>query len=242
VDDFIGMAQGSWRHRRHVKRMLLHTLDKIFPPLDQQDNEHRQEPTSVKKMRQGDATWATRKIILGWILDTIRLTNEIHAHRIIRLTELFESVPCNQRCVSTKKWQQLAGEIHSMFIMVPGGWGLFSVLQQVLKVRRKNGTRLRLISEVHTILWDFRFLATDLKESPAHIAELIPSAFSATIGYHDTIGKGMDGIHFVPLPDGTTPLIWSSPFPTEVQDRLVSYTNLIGTIINSDLELAASVA
>jgi hypothetical protein len=50
VDDFIGMFQGSWRQRRHVKRVLLHTLGNIFRLLDQQDNNHRQEPTSIKKM------------------------------------------------------------------------------------------------------------------------------------------------------------------------------------------------
>jgi hypothetical protein len=80
VDDFIGMVQGTWKNRRHIKRVILHTLDTIFRPLDLEDNKHRQEPASVKKMQKGDATWATRKIILVWILDIIRLTVELPAH------------------------------------------------------------------------------------------------------------------------------------------------------------------
>jgi hypothetical protein len=56
VDDFIGMVAGNWQHRSHVKRVLLHTLEKVFRPPDSQDNPHRQEPASVKNMRKGDAT------------------------------------------------------------------------------------------------------------------------------------------------------------------------------------------
>jgi hypothetical protein len=243
VDDFLGMVQRNWQHRRHGKRVLLHTLDKVFRPPDLQDNPHRQEPASVKKMRKGDATWTTRKVILGWIIDTVRLTIELPARRIARLFELLDSVPAHQRRVSTKKWQQLVGEIRSMVLAVPGGRGLFSALHQVLKVRTEDGTRARLSMEVHAILQDFRSLARDLKNRPTRIAELIPANTPATIGAQDAAGTGMGGVHFVPLPDGTiAPLLWRSPFPPAVQTCLVSYANPDGTITNSDLELAASVA
>jgi hypothetical protein len=43
-------------------------------------------------MRKGNATWANRKIILGWIVDTVRLTVELPAHQIVRLVELLDSV------------------------------------------------------------------------------------------------------------------------------------------------------
>jgi hypothetical protein len=42
VDDFLGMVQGNWQHRRHVKRVLLHTLNKVFRPPDLQENPYRQ--------------------------------------------------------------------------------------------------------------------------------------------------------------------------------------------------------
>jgi hypothetical protein len=102
VDDFIGMVQGTWQYRRHVKRVLLHTLDKIFRHLDLKDNKHRQEPASVKKMQKGDATWTSRNILLGWILDTVCLTLELPNHRVARLFEFLDSVPTHQCCVSTK--------------------------------------------------------------------------------------------------------------------------------------------
>jgi hypothetical protein len=95
VDNFIGMVQGSRTHRRHVKRVLLHNLDKVFRPLDHINNEHRQDPAFIKKMKKGDAAWATRKIVLGWIIDTVRLTIELPAHRLTRLFDLLHSIPPN---------------------------------------------------------------------------------------------------------------------------------------------------
>jgi hypothetical protein len=103
--------------------------------LDLKDNKHRQEPGSVKKMSKGDATWTTINTILGWILDTVRLAIELPVHRVARLFELLDSFPTDQLRVSTKKWQQLVGELRFMVLTFPGGPGLFSVLQQVLKVR-----------------------------------------------------------------------------------------------------------
>jgi hypothetical protein len=134
------------------------------------------------------------------------------------------------------------GELRSMVLTIPGGKGLFSILQQFLKVRSEGGTRLRLTSEVHTILNDSGDLASDLRERPTCIAELVPSVIPATLGAQDAAGPGMGGVHFVPLPDGSIqPMCWRSPFPLEVQRRLVLFDNPARTITNSDLELAASV-
>jgi hypothetical protein len=130
-----------------------------------------------------------------------------------------------------------------MVLAIPGGNGLFSFLQHVLKVRSEGGTRLRLTAEVHTILKDFGDLASDLGELPMHIAELIPSAILETLGAQDAAGPGMGDIHFVPLPEGSIqPMLWRSPFPIEVQRQLVLFDKPAGTITNSDLELDASVA
>jgi hypothetical protein len=71
VDDFIGLVQGGPHRRQHVKRALLATLDTVFRRLIPSDCPFRQEPASIKKMQKGDATWTTRKDILGWTVDTL---------------------------------------------------------------------------------------------------------------------------------------------------------------------------
>jgi hypothetical protein len=92
-------------------------------------------------MLKGDATWATRKTILGWMIDTIKMTVELPRHRIDRLFELLDSIAPAQRRSSVNKWEKLLGELHSMVLAIPGGRGLFSVLQEVLKKRCDKGTR-----------------------------------------------------------------------------------------------------
>jgi hypothetical protein len=78
---------------------------------------------------------------------------------------------------------------------------------------------------------------------PTRIAELIPARNPATLGGQGALGLGMGGVHFVPLPNGQVqPLLWRSNFDNDVRRQLVTFSNLTGTVTNSDLELAASVA
>jgi hypothetical protein len=55
VDDFVAMAQGYKQQLSKVRRTLLHTLDEVLRELDTLDDEHRQEPASTKKLKQGNA-------------------------------------------------------------------------------------------------------------------------------------------------------------------------------------------
>ena len=78
---------------------------------------------------------------------------------------------------------------------------------------------------------------------PTRIVELVPDPVPATIGACDVAGTGTGGIHFVPSPDGSiTPLLWQQRFSPWFQRQLMSFFNPDGTINNSDLELAGSVA
>ena len=53
----------------------------------------------------------------------------------------------------------------------------------------------------------------------------------------------MGGVHFVPLPTGDIqPLYWRARFPEWIRRELVSFANPAGTITNSELELAGSIA
>jgi hypothetical protein len=69
------------------------------------------------------------KKILGWIVDTIKMTVELTQHHIVRLFELLDSVSLGQRRASINKWEKLLGELRSMVLAIPGGRGLFSMMQ-----------------------------------------------------------------------------------------------------------------
>ena len=64
VDDFVALAQGRSGSRR-VRRILLHAVDDVLRPLEATDNKFRREPVSLKKLRQGDCSWSTVKLVLG---------------------------------------------------------------------------------------------------------------------------------------------------------------------------------
>jgi hypothetical protein len=82
----------------------MHTLDRVFRGLEAGGDPHHQEPASLKNMRKGDATWATRNVILGWTIDTLAMTIELPAYCIQYLFKIFDSVAPHQKRVSVTKW------------------------------------------------------------------------------------------------------------------------------------------
>ena len=242
VDDFLGLVQGGTHRRKIAKRALLHSLDRVFRPLEPLDNPHRQEPASIKKLLKGNATWTTRKIMLGWLIDTVAGTIELPPHRVARLNEILASITPSTKVIATKQWHKVLGELCSMAIALPGARGLFSLLQEAFRHKERDRPRLRLTRDVHHILDDFRALALDIANRPTRIAELVPH-YPSVIGACDAAGTGMGGVFFVPTTTGHIhPYVWRQRFPHAITAAVVSFANPQGTITNSDLELCGNVA
>ncbi|MCA1807793.1 MAG: hypothetical protein LC687_08110, partial [Actinobacteria bacterium] len=70
VDDFIQLGQGGRLRLKSLRSHLLHALDQVLAR-PASDEPHRNEAISLKKLLKGDGSWNTRKLILGWIVDTI---------------------------------------------------------------------------------------------------------------------------------------------------------------------------
>ena len=94
-------------------------------PLSPTDLPTRQDPASLKNMKQGDSTWETQKILLGWVIDSVRGTIRLPQHRVTCLTTIFREVE-DQRQVSKKPWRNLLGELRSMILAIPSAEGMFS--------------------------------------------------------------------------------------------------------------------
>jgi hypothetical protein len=188
-------------------------------------------------MLKGDATWATHKIILGWLMDTCATTVHLPPRRVVCLFELLDSISPKQRRTMVNKWQKLMGELHSMVLAIPGGKGLFSVLQEAPRSKCAQGTRVKLSSVVYLVLADFRWLAEDLIRRPKHIAEITPKEKPDTLGAQDDAVMGMGGVHFDPQLNGLIQaILWRCPFPEAVQQRRVTFDNPGGDINNSELD------
>jgi hypothetical protein len=123
------VAQGGAKQRRRIQRILFDTLDRVFRPLEPGDHRHRSELASVKKLLKGNGAWATRKHILGWLLDTVESTLELPPHHRARLQELLDEIPLTQKRISVARWHRVLRELRSMALAIPGARGLFSHIQ-----------------------------------------------------------------------------------------------------------------
>ena len=239
IDDYILGAQGDTNARLQHTRRLLHAIDQVFRPVDSDDPAVRNHVPSVKKFLKGDAYMWTRKVILGWLLDTIQGTLELPPHRILRLLEIFDYLRDRDRVGDTIWWKFL-GKLRNMSVGIPGSKGLFSMLQEGLK--HSDAGRLRITPAMRDQIDDFEYLAKDLAARPTSIAELVPD-HPVAVGPHDASGKGMGGVW---LPSVThsnlEPTLWRAKFPESIRKELVSFDNPEGTINNSQLELAGGIA
>ncbi len=239
MDDFVGLAQ---KHKQQVRCTLLEAVNEVFWPLFPSDPPKGQEPVFIKKLSEGDGSWSTIKLVLGWILDTESLTIHLPPHYVERLWEILDKIPPTQRWISIKKWHKVLGELHSMSLALPGSRNIFSTMQNALT--SKTGGRLALDKGVHHTLEDFRWVQENISTRPTWIGEVVP-LLPVAKGHHDTLGLGAGRIWF-PGPHlahrtgfaSTQPHVWRHQWPDFISSRLVTADNPHGSITNSDLELA----
>jgi hypothetical protein len=237
VDDFLLLAQT--RHQEQcVLRAALTAIDDVFRPLEESDPATRKEPSSVKKMLKGDASWSTRKRMLGWDVDTVHLTLNLPPHRIERLREVLQWLKPPRKRLAISKWHRLLGELRSMSPALPGTRGLFSTLQEALS--RGDKHRVRLNQQVYDTAADFSALVESLHMRPTQLHELIPTSPSY-VGASDACQRGMGGV-WLPVDPSTPPMLWRAPFAPHVSNSLVTSDNRSGTLSISDLELAGMIA
>ena len=228
VDDFIQVGQGGPKRMHTLRRHLLHSIDKVLATPASTDPD-RNEAVSEKKMRKGDGSWATRKVLLGWVVDFLRQTLELPPHRKLELGQIFADLASRKR-ISKKMWERILGKLRFVSIAIPGSAGLFSALQHANQKACQG--RIRITQALRTCLNDFAALTADVGCRPTHLAEIIPQD-PTLMGTTDAAKPGMGGIYFDP--NGNS-FVWRSPFPQAIQDALVSTTNPQGSITNSDLE------
>ena len=148
-----------------------------------------------------------------------------------------------------EKWHRILGELRSMALDLPGARGLFSQMQEALC--HVKGKRVTLSPGVHDALDDFKWLAEDVAKRPTRMYELVPLRPTVD-GYHDVSGYMCGGVvlprptdtprtlppqHSTAWPSsnptGAHPIVWRMPFPKDIVETLVSWTNPQGTVNNS---------
>jgi hypothetical protein len=116
------------------------------------DEPHRNEAVSLKKLLKGDGSWNTHKLILGWIVDTIRQMIELPPHQKETLAQIFEELASLKR-VNSKKWASYLGRLRFISVAIPGSAGLFSALQWAQN--KAGANRIQVNRFVHDSLDSF---------------------------------------------------------------------------------------
>jgi len=241
IDDFMLLAQ-THRVATTLRRRLFHNIHKIFRPNTTEESTAsppRREPISEKKLAEGDCSWDTKATLLGWLVDSVAGTLRLPPHRHERLHALIDSLlPAD--AVPVASWHQLLGELRSMQAALPGGSGLFSVLQHALSTASPSQVALRPATKICLRHW--KLLASSLADRPTALHDLVPMP-PQYVGACDASKAGMGGI-WLPTSwaPNATPFVWRSPFPPDITANVVSAANPSGQLNNSILELAGTLA
>jgi len=71
MDDFIGLAQALSKSKLiQFTRSILHSIHMVFLPSIPEENQDN-EPIALKKLKQGDSMWDTKKEFLRWLFNGI---------------------------------------------------------------------------------------------------------------------------------------------------------------------------
>ena len=216
IDDFLLAAQRGTI--APTLRAALHAISTVFPD---DASSPRRAVVSASKLAKGDATWATTKRVLGWDIDTERLTIHLPEHRLQHFDTLLSPLRSQKR-VSRRKWQVLLGELRSMVPAIHSSKYYFSILQHAMSDQQRP--RIWLSKLVHSVLATWQAMARSITKQPAPLTMLVPTAPMA-IGASDASGDGMGGfwlatdLHHTPF----RPTVWRASFPDHVKRRLGIY-------------------
>ena len=149
---------------------LWHAVDQVLAQ-PAETSEEQPEAISLKKPQKGDRTWTTRKILLGWVVDTMQQTLELPPHRKPELAKLPDG-PCPAQRITRKRHERALGKLRFMAAATPGAQGLFGALQ--LALNNSNRGRVPVNRELKDHLCAFARLAADVGRRPTHLAEIVP--------------------------------------------------------------------
>jgi hypothetical protein len=197
MDNFIQVGQGGAKPMCALQNHLLVAVDNVLAT-PRAHEPHWNEAISIKKPLQEDGSWGTCKVVLGWLIDTVRQTIELPLHCKIVLVEIFQDLASTHR-VTHKKYQSILRKLRFVSSAIPDLVGLFSALQ--LAHNHSTANRVRITALLHSHIATFASLAASLCCRPTHLAEIMPES-PALAGTTDTTKAGMGRVYFDPVGQG----------------------------------------
>ena len=236
VDDFMSLVIPTAENQlRHVANAVMKGIHDVFP----EDEDEENDPISLKKLRQGDGRFSTRKCLLGFDFDgvskTLWLEEEKRALLLTILHGWLRGARRTHAGIPFKEFESVTAKIRHAFTAIPAGKGLMSPCNWVLRLRpevvylHRNAGLLQAIAGARTLLRESTVTPTRCKE--------LVAGWPDYIGVQDASGQGVGGVIF-----GETlacpPTVFRYEWPEDVKQNIISQKNRRGGITNSDLEMA----
>ena len=240
VDDYILAAVEDRTGTRllRISRAALHTIHGLFPSPERSGHLNGKDPISQKKLEASDAQWAHTKEILGFVFDGKARTVHLTQRKASGIAEAAARLLKKNRA-PVHKFQSVIGKMRHVTTILPAARGLFTPLNQALR-GAPTAIALSANGEVRAALLDLRQLVLKLADRPTHVCEILVPPTPDYIGYCDASGFGAGGVWF----SGTCQLpetVWRLQWPRDITAAIVSESNPLGALTNSDLEMAAVV-
>ena len=238
MDDFIGLAQAPTHGELlHFTRAVLHGIHTVFPPPGPSEDPD-DEPISVKKLKQGDGLWSTKKEILGWLFDGVSRCLSLPDEKVKTITATLTQLT-RKKTVRFGELEKVNGKLMHATIGIPNGRGLLSpIIATIMKkpaIRNYKDRTIRLNQATRQAMKDWIALLPAALKDPTPCEDLVPATADYG-GYCDASKQGAGGVWFG-IEKELPAIVWRVQFPLEIQNQLVSVENPRGKISNSDLEM-----
>ncbi|KAL7523596.1 hypothetical protein ACHAWF_000588 [Thalassiosira exigua] len=172
ADDFIQLAQTSDRDTLlHCCRALLHAIYSVFlsPAII---GHKREEPISLKKLREGEGLWDVRKEIMGWLFDGATRCIELATKKQEAILKELRTILRMKNGVQFNRVQKILGKMRHAAIGIPGGKGLFGPINRLLAIEPTKVYWDR-CPDARRAFDDWRQLIRAAAKEPTHTRELV---------------------------------------------------------------------
>ena len=97
---------------------------------------NREEPISIKKLKEGEGLWEVQKEILGWVMDCATRCIEIAKKKQKAILLELKTVLRIKNGILFKRVEKLVGKLHHAPIGILAGKALFSPINQLMAVKQ----------------------------------------------------------------------------------------------------------
>ncbi|KAL7546208.1 hypothetical protein ACHAWF_014642, partial [Thalassiosira exigua] len=203
-------------------RAILHGIRQVFPLMGVTEHVGGRTSISEKKVKKGKADWATRKEVLGWLLDGDARTVVLPPDKAEAYTEELRKL-LRKKSIPLPRFRKIIGKLRFASLCLPAGRALMSPLNRALRGDPKV-IRCGRTTEVHESLGDWLQLIKDLSKRPTSVHELVAKSVDF-YGYCDACNTGAGGV-WLPLDSALEPFLWRVSWPPDIVRRLATYEGL----------------